>query len=167
MVSNDKPCGGEAFADRFGGVYEHSRWIAEAAAVDGAPADPAAAMRAVVEAAPREAQLALLCAHPDLSGRLAVAGELTADSAQEQAGAGLDRCSPAEFAEFQTLNAQYRERFGFPFILAVRGYNRSSILAAFRRRVCNDHQEEFREALNQVHRIAALRIATLTGEPHD
>ena len=152
------------FASQFGGVYEHSPWIAAEACQDGPPADPAAAMRAVVDSAPRERQLALLRAHPDLAGRLAVAGELTSASSAEQAGAGLDRCTPAEFAEFQDLNARYAARFGFPFILAVRGHDRASILAAFRRRIANAPEAEFREALDQVHRIAALRIAALTRE---
>ena len=152
------------FVRRFGGVYESSPWVAERACGDGDPADPASAMRAVVETAGRDRQLALLRAHPDLAGRLAVAGELTPESSAEQAGAGLDRCTPAEFAEFQDLNARYREKFGFPFILAVRGHDRSAILAAFRRRIGNDPDTEFREALDQVHRIAAFRIADLTGE---
>ena len=161
---DDRATASRDFVARFGGVYEHSPWIAEDAARNGPPADPAAAMRAIVDAAPRAAQLVLLRAHPDLAGRLAVAGELTADSSAEQAGAGLDRCTPGEFAEFQELNARYRDRFGFPFILAVRGHDRASILAAFRRRIDNEPETEFREALGQVHRIAALRIAALTGE---
>jgi 2-oxo-4-hydroxy-4-carboxy-5-ureidoimidazoline decarboxylase len=152
------------FVRRFAGVYESSPWVAEEACRGGDPTDPAAAMRAALETAGRDRQLALLRAHPDLAGRLAVAGELTPESSAEQAGAGLDRCTPAEFAEFQDLNARYRAAFGFPFILAVRGHDRAAILAAFRRRVANVPDAEFREALDQVHRIAAFRIADLTGE---
>lgn len=156
------------FLARYGGVYEHSPWIA-AAVWDAGEADDEAealadAMAARVEAADEAAQLALLRAHPDLAGRLAVRGELTAESTAEQAGAGLDRCSPEEFAEFQELNATYTVRFGFPFILAVRGHDRNSILAAFRRRTQNARDAEFREALGQVHRIARLRLLALAAE---
>ena len=108
--------------------------------------------------------MALLRAHPDLAGKLAVEGELTAESTSEQAGAGLERCSPEEFEEFQRLNDAYTARFGFPFILAVKGYDRAGILAAFRRRVGHDRATELREALDQVHRIARLRLRALAGE---
>lgn len=156
------------FLARYGGVYEHSPWIAAEVWDAGQMSDDvetlAAAMAAVVGAAPRAAQLALLRAHPDLAGRLAVAGALTAASAAEQAGAGLDRCTPPEFAEFQELNARYVARFGFPFIVAVRGLDRAGILARFRERVANSHDAEFREALAQVHRIARLRLEALAAE---
>ena len=157
-----------SFLARYGGVYEHSLWIAASVwdrggAVDEAEA-LAEAMAAVVEAADEAARLALLQAHPDLAGKLAVRGELTMESASEQAGAGLDRCSPAEFEEFQRLNAAYKDRFGFPFILAVKGHDRAGILAAFRRRLGNSRDAEFREALDQVHRIALLRLLALASE---
>lgn len=153
---------------RYGGVYEHSPWIAEAVWNAGAVPDDAAAladaMAAQIEAAGTKAQLALLRAHPDLAGKLAVRGELTVESTSEQAGAGLDRCSPGEFDEFQRLNDAYKARFGFPFILAVKGYDRAGILEQFRRRVGNDREVEFREALDQVHRIARLRLQALAEE---
>lgn len=156
------------FLARYGGVYEHSPWIAAAVWDAGGAGDEAEAladaMAAQVEAADAAAQLALLRAHPDLAGRLAVRGALTAESTAEQAGAGLDRCSPEEFAEFQRLNAAYTARFGFPFILAVKGFDRAGILAAFRRRAENSRGAEFREALDQVHRIAQLRLLTLAAE---
>lgn len=156
------------FIARYGGVYEHSPWIAEAVWDRGEASDEveglAVAMAAVVEGTGRERQLELLRAHPDLAGKLAVAGELTMESSAEQAGAGLDRCSPQEFAEFQELNRTYLERFGFPFILAVRGRNRREILEAFRARVDNPPDAEFREALDQVHRIARLRLESLAAE---
>lgn len=157
----------EAFLTRFGGVYEHSPWVAEGvlAARLGPAHDSAeglqAAMARVVEAAGRERQLALLRAHPDLAGRLAVAGALTASSTAEQASAGLDRCTPAEFARFQGLNTAYRQRFGFPFIMAVKGRSRTEILAAFERRVANDAETEFTTALGEVHKIALLRLREL------
>ena len=153
-----------AFVARYGGIYEHSPWVAEAI-YDAGQADKAndpdalhAAMAAVVDAAGREAQLALLRAHPDLAGRLALAGELTASSSAEQAGAGLDQCSPEELARFQDLNTRYTACFGFPFILAVKGKTRAEILAAFEARVDSDAETEFATALEQVHRIALLRL---------
>lgn len=153
------------FVARFGGVYEHSPWVAETVWDAGRVPDEAGAladaMAAVVEKAGADAQLTLLRAHPDLAGKLAVGDALTAESSAEQAGAGLDRCTPEEFAEFQRLNAAYRARFGFPFILAVTGHDRAGILAIFRRRAGNDRVTEFREALDQVHRIARLRIQGL------
>lgn len=172
-----RPCelGRDEFIARFGGIYEHSPWVAERVwdagqVPDDVPEDErddlmrlSDAMAEVVEAAGEEAQLALLRAHPDLAGRLAVDGGLTAESGAEQASAGLDRCTPAEFAEFQRLNRDYTDRFGFPFIIAVRGLDRAAILAAFRRRLDNERETEFREALDQVHRIARLRLAAMTA----
>lgn len=155
-----------AFVARYGGIYERSHWVAETVWDEGhgaaGPEALAAPMVAAVEAAGEAAQAALLRAHPDLAGRLALAGDLTPESAAEQAGAGLDRCSPEELAEFQRLNGAYTARFGFPFILAVRGHDRASILAAFRARVANPPEREVRTALDQVHRIARLRLAAMS-----
>jgi len=151
-----------AFLARFGGVFEHSPWVAEGAWDAGSIPDTAeglhAAMVAVLRAAPREKQLALLNAHPDLAGKLAVSGDLTADSTLEQASAGLDRCSPEEFARFTELNDAYKAHFGFPFIMAVKGRSRTEILEAFERRVHNTPDEEFATALAQVERITWLRL---------
>ena len=158
-----------AFLDAFGGVYESSPWIADSVWADGVTSDHDTtaglyrAMRKVVEHADETTQLALLQAHPDLAGRLAMQGRLTAESESEQESAGLDHCTPAEFEEFHMLNARYRKKFGFPFILAVRGRNRQYILESFRRRVENDRDAEFAEALEQVHRIALLRLEALFG----
>ncbi len=154
-----------AYLRRFGGVYEHSEWVADKAFDMGPPApeDLPAVMRQIVEDAGHEAQLALLRAHPDLAGKLAKSGALTDESTAEQASAGLDQCSEEEFAEFTALNARYKERFGFPYILAVRGRHRAEILENFRERVDNTPEAEFREALDQVHQIAALRLAVLLG----
>ncbi|ASG23728.1 2-oxo-4-hydroxy-4-carboxy-5-ureidoimidazoline decarboxylase [Nitrospirillum viridazoti] len=154
----------DAFVARFGGVFEHSPWIAEAAWDAGLPsgADTAhglhAALVAQFRAAGRERRLGVLLAHPDLAGRLAVRGELTADSTAEQASAGLDKCTPEEYARFQELNDAYKARFGFPFILAVRGLTRAAILENFESRVANDAETEFATATNQVERIALLRL---------
>ena len=152
-----------AFLAAYAPVYEHSPWIAEAVFGTGLTEaqDTAeglqAAMAEVVEAAPRDRQLALLLAHPDLAGRLA----LTPQSASEQAGAGLGDCSPAEFQRFTALNEAYKAKFGFPFIMAVKGRSRAEILAAFERRIGHDAAAEFRTALDEVHKIALLRLRTL------
>src|SRR5919202_6968369 len=113
------------FVARFGGAYEHSPWVAEAAYDRGLPPDAdtaeglARALSAAMRVAPRERQLELVRAHPDLAGRLARAGRLTADSTVEQRSAGLDQCSEEELARFTVLNDTYKEKFGFPFIMAV------------------------------------------------
>ena len=165
--------GRDAFLARYGGVYEHSPWIAERAFDAGltAEADTAEGLfrpfRAQVEAGGTAAQLALLRAHPDLAGKLAVAGGLTEASTTEQANAGLDAFSAEEFERFQTLNAIYREKFDFPFILAVAGYHRTEILEIFERRANNDQDTEFREAIEQVHRIALIRLQSLAREEAD
>lgn len=160
----------DAFVARFGGIYEHSPWIAEAVWEAGLmPAHDnvaglAGAMEAALARAGRERKLALIRAHPDLAGRAAIAGALTDASRTEQAGAGLDQCTPAEYARFQALNAEYKRKFGFPFILAVAGRSRQEILAAFEARIGNPPEAEFEEALRQINRIAQLRLAALAGD---
>lgn len=147
------------FMARFGAVYEASPWVAEGVWPEP-PQDRdalAAAMAAVVDAAPREAKLALIRAHPELASRARMADA----SVREQSGAGLDQCSPDEFAAFQRLNAAYNARFGFPFIVAVKGLTRADILAAFEARLANDAETEFQTAIAQIHRIAAFRLADL------
>jgi 2-oxo-4-hydroxy-4-carboxy-5-ureidoimidazoline decarboxylase len=117
---------------------------------------------AILEGAPAE-QLALLNAHPDLAGRAAIAGQLTEASRGEQAGAGLDRLTPAEFARFSSLNAAYRDRFGFPFILAVKGADKYTILTAFEARIASPPADEFRTALEQVCRIVRFRLEAVVA----
>ena len=149
------------FAGRFGDVAERSPWVAETAFAARPFADRealVAAFTGAVRAAPREARLALLRAHPDLAGRAAVAGAVEEESRREQAGAGLDRLTPAEFARFGDLNARYRERFGFPFIFAVKGAGKDAILAAFEDRIGNDAETERATALAHVERIFRFRI---------
>ena len=152
------------FLARFGPVYEASPWVAEGVwpAVEAGSLDDrealAAAMRAEVDAAPREMNLSLIRAHPELASRTRMA----AASVQEQSGAGLDQCSAEEFAAFQRLNGAYNARFGFPFIVAVKGLSRADILAAFEERLANDPQTEFDRAIAQIHRIAGFRLAELT-----
>jgi 2-oxo-4-hydroxy-4-carboxy-5-ureidoimidazoline decarboxylase len=118
-------------------------------------------MVAAIDAAGREAQLALIRAHPDLAGKAALAGELTQESTSEQKGAGLDALTKDEFARFHELNDAYKERFGFPFILAVRGHDKHSILAAFERRLEHSPEDEIAEALAQIARIGAFRLNDL------
>jgi OHCU decarboxylase len=150
------------FMETYGGIYEHSPWIAEAAHAAAAAGTDAihAAMKAAVAAASRDRQLALIRAHPDL----ACAQKMTADSVSEQKGAGLNECSPEEFAEFKKLNAEYKQKFGFPFIIAVKGLTRQDILQAFRKRIRNSEQEEFATALEQIHKIALFRLQALAGK---
>ncbi len=150
------------FIARYGGIYEHSAWVAEKAAQlvdDSADVDVIARVMAdCVDNASRERRLALIKAHPDLAGKAAVAGELTDESETEQSSAGLDRCSPDEFARFQALNTAYRRKFGFPFVMAVRNSTRAQILAAFESRLENDYDEEFETALLEIHKIARMRL---------
>lgn len=148
------------------GIYEHSPWIAERAAV-ARPFKTLAALkvalaRVVREASPDE-QLGLIRAHPELAGKAAVAGELTAESTGEQQKAGLTACTPQEFAKLQQLNADYNARFGWPFILAVRGprgtgLTRAEIIATFERRLSAHADLERAECLRQIHRIAEIRL---------
>jgi OHCU decarboxylase len=152
------------FIERFGGVYEHSRWVAEAA-FDlglGPEADSAEGlskiMAAVAGAGTAEQKRALIAAHPDLAGRLARAKRLTADSTKEQASAGLDQLSAEELDRFTSLNDAYRAKFGFPFIMAVKGRSKNEIVAAFERRLDNDLSAETMTALTEIDRIAALRL---------
>ena len=155
-----------AFVSLYGWVYEHSPWVAHKLYERGitealdTPANLADAMAAVVNGAVDRDKLALLRAHPDLAGKLALA-DLTTSSQNEQKGAGLDQCTTDELARFTELNDLYKQKFGFPFIFAVKGFHRTDILAAFERRVKNDVETEFNEAINQVHRIARLRLEAL------
>ncbi|HLQ85694.1 MAG TPA: 2-oxo-4-hydroxy-4-carboxy-5-ureidoimidazoline decarboxylase [Salinisphaeraceae bacterium] len=156
------------FVARFGAIYEHSPWVARAAWQQGPNSEHdtvaglASLMAAQVEAADEAAQLELMRLHPDLGGRAALAGELTAASAREQAGAGLDACTPEEYERLQQLNSVYQEKFGFPFIIAVAGLQRADILAAMAARLDNDVPQERRTALDEIHKIARLRLAAMT-----
>lgn len=151
---------------RFGGVFEDSPWIAEETwasrpwrSVD----ELHAAMVAVVGAAPPEARLALIRAHPELAGKAAIAGDLTPESTREQAAAGLDRLTPQQHADVLALTAAYRERFGFPFVVCAREHTADSIIAAARARLDHDPGAEERTALAEIAKIAALRLADLVA----
>lgn len=155
------------FVNIYGPVYEHSPWIA-AAAYHSQPVcniDTVEAlheqMKLAVANAEDAARLDLICAHPDLA---VAKGDLTAESSAEQTGAGLKECTADEFSEFQKLNADYKAKFGFPFIVAVKGLGRGDILNLFRERIGNDRDDEFDMAINEIHKIAHFRLMTLAGE---
>lgn len=154
------------FVTRYGGIYEHSPWVAERVqnVLDSEEADNellARLMADCVDNASVEMQLELIRAHPDLAGKVQVAGELTVDSTEEQSRAGIDQCTADEFEQFQTLNDAYKEKFGFPFIMAVRESTRVEILQAFSARIENDYDTEFESALQEIHKIARLRLAAM------
>lgn len=153
-----------AFVTALGGIFEHSPWVAEHVVAQRPFASVEAlhaAMCAAVAGAGETLQMALIRAHPQLAGKAAIRGELTAASTSEQRGAGLDQCSPEEFAEITRLNADYEARFGFPFILAVKGHTRTSIIANMRARLGHAREAEIAEALAQIERIARFRLDAL------
>ena len=151
----------EAFTEVFGGVFEHSPWIA-AAGWESRPFASVEALHeslcAVMYGASAAQQEALIREHPDLVGRAAREGGLTPASTGEQAAAGLDRLSAAEIARFEELNAAYRDRFGFPFVICARENKKESILAGFDARLGNARDEEITTALGEIAKIARLRL---------
>jgi 2-oxo-4-hydroxy-4-carboxy-5-ureidoimidazoline decarboxylase len=157
------------FLKIYGALYEKSPWIVEAVfaqkdqSIDTV-GEFLSALRKVVDEGGRDKQLDLIRAHPDLAPAPAVAAKMTSHSVSEQKGAGLNQCTPAEAAEFQNLNAEYRQKFGFPFIIAVKGLTKFDILDAFRARLNNPQDEEFATALGQIHKIARLRLLAVLGK---
>jgi OHCU decarboxylase len=161
----------DTFVANYGEIYEHSPWVAELAWEKGLeerhdnPVELAKLMGEVLSSASPERQLEVVRAHPDLAGKAAIAGELTDDSTREQAGAGLDQCTPEEMARFERLNDAYKARFDFPFVMAVKGSDRHAILEAFETRLKNDATEERRTVIEQINRIALFRLeARAAGE---
>lgn len=155
------------FVHILGGIFEHSPWVAEAVLPQrpfASVRDLHAAMAAAVRAASETARLTLIQAHPELAGKAAIRGELTAESTREQSGAGLDQCSPQEFAELQRLNAEYTKKFGFPFIIAVRGHDRQSIIRHFTQRLAAEPAAEMQECIEQIVRIGGFRLADLVAD---
>jgi 2-oxo-4-hydroxy-4-carboxy-5-ureidoimidazoline decarboxylase len=154
----------DQFVGVLGGIFEHSPWVAEQVAgmrpFQGIDDLHQAMVDRIVDAG-QEAQLALIRAHPELAGKAAIRGELTPESTSEQRGAGLDQCSPDEYSELTALNQAYREKFGFPFILAVRGHDRRSIIEQFRRRLALTPAEEITEGLEQIYKIGRFRLDDL------
>jgi len=152
------------FIARLGDIFEHSPWVAERswharpfATLD----DLHAAMVAAMHGASAAEQLALIRAHPELAGKEAAAGTLTEASTDEQRGAGLDQCSADELLRLRTLNAAYRERFGFPFVIAVKGRSRYQIMDAIEARLQNDAQTEFTTCVGEIGKIARFRLDAL------
>jgi 2-oxo-4-hydroxy-4-carboxy-5-ureidoimidazoline decarboxylase len=158
----------EVFVATLGDIFEHAPWVAEAAAASRPFATVAAlhgAMMRAVETAPANRQLAFLGGHPELAGKVARAGAMTAASVDEQGSLGLDRLSEAEFQRFGTLNAAYRARYGFPFIVCVRRHTRDSILDQFARRLENAREVELKAALAEIGYITRLRLVTEVDGP--
>jgi 2-oxo-4-hydroxy-4-carboxy-5-ureidoimidazoline decarboxylase len=155
----------DEFVQRYAGIYEHSAWVAEQGFARVADADNIEALATIfsscVDGATDEKKLALIRAHPDLAGKAAASGQLTEESSEEQASAGIDQCTADEFAEFQVLNARYKEKFTFPFVMAVRDSNRQQILAGFAERLNNDADTEFARAISEIHKIARLRLQAM------
>ena len=157
----------EGFVARFGGVYEHSPWVAEAAWCERpfrGLSELHAAMESAVNAASDERKIALIRAHPDLVGKAAVAGELTPESEREQASARLNRLSPEEYEAFTQMNRSYREKFGMPLIFCVREHSKDSILKAAEQRLDNSKEEEIEMTLAEISKIARLRLEDLVQE---
>ena len=157
----------DAFVEQYGAIYEHSPWVAlrtwergltsSADTVEGLAVE----MAKTLAGASRDEQLTLILAHPDLAGRAAKQGELTQDSTDEQSSAGLDQCTSEELQRFHTLNDSYKNKFQFPFIMAVRGANRFLILEAFETRIENDKETEFGRALDEINKIGLLRLQAM------
>src|SRR5882757_1487444 len=167
-LSDLNVCGKDDFVGALANIFEHSPWIAEQAAA----ARPFAgvkqlfdAMKAAVDRAPSELRLALIKAHPDLADKTQRAAGLTAESNAEQNSVGLDRLSDAEYQAFERVNNAYRAKFGFPYIVCVRRHTRDSILRDFERRLPNDAKTEMQKSVEEICRIAALRLDQLvTGD---
>ena len=151
----------QQFVEAFGGIYEHSPWVAEAAAKQR----PFASMQQMkhafsqaVQQAPESQKLALVRAHPELGHRMGIDPDLSAESTQEQGSAGLDRLSPAEYRQLRDLNDAYQKKFGMPFVICVRQATKAVILEAMEQRLTSSFTEELAEALKQIDAIAALRL---------
>jgi 2-oxo-4-hydroxy-4-carboxy-5-ureidoimidazoline decarboxylase len=158
----------DAFVTALGALFEHSPWVARDAHARGpfgSVAELHGALEAAMRSAPRERQVALIRAHPELAGREAAVGELTEASTGEQARAGLDRLSAGEARELGEVNAAYRERFGFPLVICVREHTKESILAWGRARLGHDRDDEVETALGEIAKISHLRLRDLVAGP--
>ena len=148
------------FVEIFANIFEKTKWIAEKL-YNQKPFDDfkdlCSKMLGIFETAGKETQLKILKAHPDLADKITV-NLLTSNSRSEQSNAGLDQCSEEEFNEFKNLNKSYRQKYGFPFVIAVKGKNKIEILSEFRKRILNSVDEEFNEAIIQIGKIANLRL---------
>ena len=166
-IEDINQCDDARFVELLGGVYEHSPWVAEQVQPQRPFASRAGlhqAMSAIVGKAPESRRMELLRSHPELAGREARTGDLTNESRREQAGAGLDQCTAEELKTIESLNRAYRDRFEFPFIIAVTGLGKQQIIAAMETRLGNGPQTEFETALGEVDKIARIRIDALIDE---
>jgi 2-oxo-4-hydroxy-4-carboxy-5-ureidoimidazoline decarboxylase len=160
----------DEFVASFGSLYEHSPWVAEEAwhkRPFGSLMELHGAFLRAMYAAPPERQLALIRAHPDLAGRAAIAGELTPESTREQSSAGLDRLTPEEYEALMRLNREYRQKFGFPLIIAVREHTKETILADAAARLQHSRSAEIETALSEIAKIAFLRLQDLVEPAPD
>ncbi len=160
-------CDAARFVELLGGIFEHSPWVAERVLAkrpftDGTELHHEMVME--VREASEQQRHDLLCAHPELAGREAQAGNLTSDSKREQAAAGLNQCSTEELARIKQFNQDYYTKFGFPFIIAVSGLDKLQILAAMEKRLANSPQQEFATAVAEVEKIGRIRLDKLIDE---
>jgi 2-oxo-4-hydroxy-4-carboxy-5-ureidoimidazoline decarboxylase len=163
-ISQLNQLGQTEFVRVIGPVFEHSPWIAETTFAKKPFADLENLHHALCETvknSSEEKQLALIRAHPDLVGKIALAGQLTKESTNEQASAGLNKLSPEEIDLFQKQNAAYKKKFGFPFVICARLNKKTAILAGFERRLINSREEEIKTALEEIFKIAELRLRDL------
>ena len=155
------------FIDMLGGIYEHSPWVAEQA-FQHRPFDSLNNLQNTMATAVRQANqeklLQLIRNHPQLAGKEAAQGTLTIDSKNEQQGAGLDQCSAEELETINTLNGEYLEKFSFPFVIAVKGLDRYQIIGAMQHRIHNDRQNEFDTSIEEICKIARIRLEALISE---
>ena len=160
MINKINKLSQSEFIKIFGNIFEKARWIAKKL-YDQKPfndfQDLSLKMLGIFEATTKKNQLKILNAHPDLADKVKIAS-LTLNSQKEQINAGLNQCSEDEFNEFKNLNKSYRQKYGFPFVIAVKGKNKIEILSEFRKRILNSVDEEFNEAIIQVGKIANLRL---------
>lgn len=166
-IDDINACAPDRFVELLGGIFEHSPWIAERACSlrpFSSTADLHRKMSTQVREASSGRRLDLLCQHPELAGREADADSLTQASKQEQAGAGLNQCSAEELLRIKHLNQGYRDKFGFPFIIAVTGLDKHQIIAAMQQRLEHSIDEEFDTAIAEVEKIALIRLAALIRE---
>ena len=156
-----------SFVDSLGGIFEHSPWVAELAYAKQ-PFDSIAqlhrAMFETVQGSSKSRRLELICNHPELAGKEAAAGTLTSDSRQEQSGAGLDQCSAEELSQLQSLNRAYREKFEFPFVIAVTGLDKTAIIAAIGVRLKNSFNVEFETSISEIGKIGLIRLNALVDD---
>ena len=166
MINKINKLSQSEFIKVFANIFENARWIAEEL-YNQKPFDNFEALSSkmlnIFEATTREKQLKILNAHPDLANKIKIS-LLTPDSLKEQTSAGLDQCTEEELDEFKHLNEQYKKKFGFPFILAVKGKNKNEILDNFKKRISFDLTTEFDQAIKQVKQIASLRLKELNNK---